>query len=71
VLTNPNDAAIARTIIGLAQSLGLDLIAEGVETQAQRDFLMRHGCDSYQGHLFCKALPIGELDAFIRAQATH
>jgi diguanylate cyclase (GGDEF)-like protein/PAS domain S-box-containing protein len=70
VLTNPNDAAIARTIIGLAQSLGLDLVAEGVETQAQRDFLMRHGCDSYQGHLFCKALPIKELDAFIRAQAS-
>jgi len=67
VLTNPNDAAIARTIIGLAQSLGLELMAEGVETQAQRDFLMRHGCDSYQGHLFSKALPIGELDAFISA----
>jgi diguanylate cyclase (GGDEF)-like protein/PAS domain S-box-containing protein len=68
VLTNPNDAAIARTIIGLAQSLGLELMAEGVETQAQRDFLMRHGCDNYQGHLFCKALPIGELDAFIAAR---
>jgi len=68
VLTNPNDAAIARTIIGLAQSLGLDLIAEGVETQAQLDFLIRHGCDSYQGHLFCKALPIEELDVFIAAQ---
>ena len=68
VLTNPNDAAIARTIIGLAQSLGLELMAEGVETQAQRDFLMRHGCDSYQGHLFCKALPIDELDAFIAAR---
>jgi EAL domain-containing protein (putative c-di-GMP-specific phosphodiesterase class I) len=48
--------------------LGLDLIAEGVETQAQLDFLIRHGCDSYQGHLFCKALPIEELDVFIAAQ---
>jgi len=67
VLTNPNDAAIARTIIGLAQSLGLELMAEGVETQAQRDFLMRHGCDSYQGYLCSKALPIDELDAFITA----
>jgi diguanylate cyclase (GGDEF)-like protein/PAS domain S-box-containing protein len=67
VLTNPNDAAIARTIIGLAQSLGLELMAEGVETQAQRDFLMRHGCDSYQGYLCSKALPIGELDTFITA----
>jgi diguanylate cyclase (GGDEF)-like protein/PAS domain S-box-containing protein len=68
VLTNPNDAAIARTIIGLAQSLGLELMAEGVETQAQRDFLMRHGCDNYQGHLFCKALPIAELDVFMATQ---
>jgi diguanylate cyclase (GGDEF)-like protein/PAS domain S-box-containing protein len=67
VLTNPNDAAIARTIIGLAQSLGLELMAEGVETQAQRDFLVRHGCDSYQGYLCSQALPIGELDAFITA----
>ncbi len=67
VLTNPNDAAIARTIIGLAQSLGLELMAEGVENQAQRDFLMRHGCESYQGFLYSKALPIVELDAFIKA----
>ena len=67
VLTNPNDAAIARTIIGLAQSLGLELMAEGVETQAQRDFLMRHGCDSYQGYLCSQALPIDELDTFITA----
>ncbi|MDO9277512.1 MAG: EAL domain-containing protein [Polaromonas sp.] len=67
VLTNPNDAAIARTIIGLAQSLGLELMAEGVETQAQRDFLMRHGCDSYQGYLCSQALPIDQLDAFITA----
>jgi diguanylate cyclase (GGDEF)-like protein/PAS domain S-box-containing protein len=67
VLTNPNDAAIARTIIGLAQSLGLELMAEGVETQAQREFLMRHGCDSYQGYLCSQALPIDQLDAFITA----
>lgn len=70
VLSNPNDAAIAKTIIGLAQSLGLELMAEGVETQAQRDFLMRHGCDNYQGHLFCEALPIGELDDFIATQVS-
>ena len=67
VLTDPNDAAIARTIIGLAQSLGLAVIAEGVETEAQRNFLARHGCEHYQGHLFCKALPIAELEAFMRA----
>ena len=65
VLTDPNDAAIARTIIGLAQSLGLAVMAEGVETGAQRDFLARHGCESYQGYLFCKPLPIEELEVFM------
>ena len=69
LLTDPNDAAIARTIIGLAQSLGLDVMAEGVETEAQRQFLARHGCENYQGHLFCKALPLYELEAFMHARA--
>ncbi len=66
VLTDPNDAAIARTIIGLAQSLGLNVMAEGVETEAQRDLLARFGCHSYQGYLFCKALPIDELEVFMQ-----
>ena len=66
ILTDANDAAIARTIIGLAQSLGLDVIAEGVETEAQRDFLARQGCHCYQGYLFCKPLPIDELELFIQ-----
>ena len=66
VLTDPNDAAIARTIIGLAQSLGLSVVAEGVETDEQRVFLAKHGCDCYQGWLFCKALPIDELEEFMK-----
>jgi len=66
VLTDPNDAAIARTIIGLAQSLGLAVIAEGVETEAQRDFLARHGCEYYQGYLYCPPLGIDALEAFMR-----
>jgi diguanylate cyclase (GGDEF)-like protein/PAS domain S-box-containing protein len=65
ILTDANDAAIARTIIGLAQSLGLGVIAEGIETQAQRAFLARQGCHEYQGYLFCRPLPIAQLEAFM------
>jgi diguanylate cyclase (GGDEF)-like protein/PAS domain S-box-containing protein len=57
VLTNPNDAAIARTILGLGHTLGLDVIAEGVETQNQRDFLAQNGCRAYQGYLFSRPVP--------------
>jgi diguanylate cyclase (GGDEF)-like protein/PAS domain S-box-containing protein len=52
VLSDPNDAAIARTILGLGQTLGLDVIAEGVENPSQRDFLVQHGCRAFQGYLF-------------------
>ncbi len=66
ILTDPNDAAIARTIIGLAQSLGLAVMAEGVETVEQRDLLARYGCTCYQGFLFSRALPIDELEIFMQ-----
>jgi diguanylate cyclase (GGDEF)-like protein/PAS domain S-box-containing protein len=57
LLTNQNDAVIARTIIALGRSLGLRVLAEGVETVAQRDFLFEHDCDAYQGYLCAQALP--------------
>lgn len=66
ILTDPNDAAIARTIIGLGQSLGLAVMAEGVETEAQRELLARYGCESFQGYLFCEALPIEALEQFMQ-----
>jgi EAL domain-containing protein (putative c-di-GMP-specific phosphodiesterase class I) len=57
VLTDPNDAAIARTIVALAQSMGLNVIAEGVETEAQRAFLVSNDCHAFQGFLFGHAVP--------------
>jgi EAL domain-containing protein (putative c-di-GMP-specific phosphodiesterase class I) len=66
ILVDSNDAAIAGTIIGLCRSLGLDVIAEGVETEEQRAFLARQGCHRYQGYLFCRPLGIDALEAFIQ-----
>jgi diguanylate cyclase (GGDEF)-like protein/PAS domain S-box-containing protein len=57
VLTDPNDAAIARTILALGQSLGLQVVAEGVESGAQRDFLQALGCHGYQGYFFSHPMP--------------
>ncbi len=54
--TNPNDAVIARTIIALGANLGLKVLAEGVETAAQRDFLFENGCQAYQGYLCARPL---------------
>ena len=67
VLVDSNDATIARTIIALGQSLGLTVIAEGVELQGQRDFLAEHGCDSCQGYLVSRPLPIEAFEAFVSA----
>ncbi len=69
VLVDPNDASIARTIVSLAQSLGLGVIAEGVETAEQRDFLANSGCHAYQGYFFSRPLPLADFEWFVRQSA--
>jgi diguanylate cyclase (GGDEF)-like protein/PAS domain S-box-containing protein len=65
IVTDPNDAAIAKMVVVLAESMGLSVIAEGVELQAQADFLAHQGCHAYQGYLFGKPLPVDALEALV------
>jgi len=66
ILTDPNDAAIAKMVIVLAESLGLLVIAEGVEIAAQKDFLARQGCHAYQGYFFSRPLPLEAFEEFAK-----
>ena len=63
---DPEDAAIVTAIIGLARSLGLETLAEGVETREQLDVLLGLGCEKYQGFLFSRPLPPAEADGVFR-----
>ncbi len=58
----PTDDVIVQTIIGMASNLGLEVIAEGVETLQQKNFLARHGCHLYQGYLLGRPMPVAELE---------
>ena len=68
ILVDPNDAAIAGMIIVLAESLGLGVVAEGVESEAQRAFLAQQGCRTYQGYLFSRPLAVAELETYLDAR---
>ncbi|MDP3519443.1 MAG: EAL domain-containing protein, partial [Hydrogenophaga sp.] len=61
ILTDPNDAAIAKTILALAASLELGVVAEGVENAAQFELLVSYGCEGFQGYLFSKPVPVESL----------
>jgi EAL domain-containing protein (putative c-di-GMP-specific phosphodiesterase class I) len=63
ILTHPSSSAIAETVMSLGRAMGLSVIAEGVETFEQRDYLARLGCHSYQGYLFGKPLPANEFES--------
>lgn len=65
ILLDPNDASIAKTIVALAHSLDLNVIAEGVETETQREFLASSGCHDCQGYLFSKPVPIADFEQFL------
>jgi len=69
ISTDTSDAAIVKTIIAMAETLGLNVIAEGVETEAQREFLELGGCPAFQGHLFGNAMPVEQFDALLREKA--
>jgi len=79
LLTDPNDAAIANTVVSLGQNLGLEVIAEGVETEGQRTFLSSIGCHRFQGYLFSRPVPVADFHVFLskhgeqgmRADAGH
>jgi diguanylate cyclase (GGDEF)-like protein/PAS domain S-box-containing protein len=66
ITSDMNDAAIVQAIIAMSDALGLNVIAEGVETDGQREFLDKHGCHAFQGYLFGKPLPLPEFEASLQ-----
>jgi EAL domain-containing protein (putative c-di-GMP-specific phosphodiesterase class I) len=71
VLTDANDASIARTVIALGQNLNLSVIAEGVETEGQRAFLIENGCNIFQGYLFGKPMAARDYVNFVSLSAKN
>lgn len=67
IATDQNDAAIVQTIIAMAGTMGFDVIAEGVETESQLEFLELRGCHAFQGYLFGRPAPIGQFEDLVRS----
>jgi diguanylate cyclase (GGDEF)-like protein len=71
IASRPEDASIVRAIVSLAHSLNLKVVAEGVETPAQLDFLKTAGCDEYQGYHYSRPLPADQFQRLIRDARSH
>lgn len=69
MLSSPQDSAIARSVVDLGNSLGFEVIAEGVESQEQLSFLSGMGCRMFQGYFFSRPVPVAEFDAFVERNA--
>ena len=67
IMSEPDDATIVRTVIAMAHNLGLDVCAEGVETEEQLEFLRRNGCDRVQGYYYSPPVPPEEFERFLQA----
>jgi EAL domain-containing protein (putative c-di-GMP-specific phosphodiesterase class I) len=65
----PNMPELTQAVVGLGHALGLKVVAEGVETEAQLEMLRAQGCDEAQGYLFTRPLAPRDLEAWLRAQA--
>jgi EAL domain-containing protein (putative c-di-GMP-specific phosphodiesterase class I) len=68
ITDSPGDAAMVRSLIAMAHNLGLCVIAEGVESEAQAAFLRQEGCEEAQGFLYSEPLPAAEFEAYLRAR---
>jgi len=67
ISSDQDDAVIVQTIIAMATNLGMEIIAEGVETEDQLDFLYQHDCELFQGYLFSHPLPLEQFEALLEA----